>query len=269
METMENNEETEVRTAGQQVLRSVPEAETPDEAGEGTKTAEADDGQKAPYQASLFGDELDRPELFEARPGKTSGGGDEEGKVGTEAEEADNRSAPSFTGDALVEAVLFLEAEPVNEKQIAGITSLAESDVEAALETLKERYGRPESGIELVRIGGGVTIAPKKQYWEALKERYGRKNAAKLSRAAMETLAIIAYSQPVTRAEIEAIRGVQADNMIRLLAERGLIRETGKKDIAGHPTQFGTTKEFLTMFRLESIADLPKLDETEAERFEL
>jgi segregation and condensation protein B len=171
-------------------------------------------------------------------------------------------------GEALVEAVLFLEPEPVDEKQIARITGLTEGEVETALEALKERYALPGGGIEVIRIGGGLTIAPKKEYWETLKERYGRRNAARLSRAAMETLAIIAYSQPVTRAEIEAIRGVQADNMIRLLLERGLIREAGKKDIAGHPAQFGTTKEFLTLFRLESIADLPKLDEAEAERFE-
>jgi segregation and condensation protein B len=212
-----------------------------------------------PYQADLFGGELDNQEFFKPDSDKAAGG----------ETSAERQEDGAFSNDALVEAVLFLEAEPVDEKQIAGITSLSEGDVEAALETLKERYSRPASGVELVRIGGGITIAPKKQYWEALKERYGRKNAAKLSRAAMETLAIIAYSQPITRAEIEAIRGVQADNMIRLLTERGLIRETGKKDIAGHPTQFGTTKEFLTLFRLESIADLPKLDETEAERFEL
>jgi segregation and condensation protein B len=173
-----------------------------------------------------------------------------------------------FSGAALVETVLFLETEPIDEKQIARIASMTESSVETALETLKERYAQPGSGFDLVRIGGGLTIAPKREYWDILKERYGRKNQAKLSRAAMETLAIIAYSQPVTRAEIEAIRGVQADNMIRLLLERGLIRETGKKDIAGHPVQFGTTKEFLRLFRLESIAALPKLDESDAERFE-
>jgi segregation and condensation protein B len=85
----------------------------------------------------------------------------------------------------------------------------------------------------------------------------------------METLSIIAYSQPITRAEIEAIRGVSADNMVRLLMERNLIRETGKKDVPGKPIQYGTTKEFLKFFRLNSIADLPKLDETESERFEL
>lgn len=85
----------------------------------------------------------------------------------------------------------------------------------------------------------------------------------------METLSIIAYSQPVTRAEIEAIRGVSADNMIRLLIEKDLIKEVGKKDVPGKPAMFGTTKEFLKIFRLNSIADLPKLDETERERFEL
>ena len=85
----------------------------------------------------------------------------------------------------------------------------------------------------------------------------------------METLSIIAYSQPITRAEIEAIRGVSADNMVRLLMERNLIRETDKKDVPGKPIQYGTTKECLKFFRLNSIADLPKLDETESERFEL
>ncbi|MDR1148852.1 MAG: SMC-Scp complex subunit ScpB [Spirochaetaceae bacterium] len=183
-------------------------------------------------------------------------------------ESANHNTALTAQNAALIEAVLFLESEPIDEKQIARITSLSIPEVETALETLEERYSQA-GGIEIIRIGGGITIAPKKEYWEILKERYGRKNMAKLSRAAMETLAIIAYSQPVTRAEIEAIRGVQADNMIRLLFERGLVRETGKKDIAGRPAQFGTTKEFLNLFRIESIADLPKLDESDIERFEL
>ncbi|HPX48172.1 MAG TPA: SMC-Scp complex subunit ScpB, partial [Treponemataceae bacterium] len=124
-------------------------------------------------------------------------------------------------------------------------------------------------GLELVQISGGWTLCPKKELWESLKEKYGKKNDNKLSRAAMETLSIIAYSQPITRGEIEAIRGVSADNMIRLLVERNLIKEVGKKDIPGKPVQFGTTKEFLKLFRLNSISDLPKLDETESDRFEL
>ena len=112
-------------------------------------------------------------------------------------------------------------------------------------------------------------ISPKKMYWDNLREKYGKRNESRLSRAAMETLAIIAYSQPVTRSEVEAIRGVQADNMIQLLFEKNLIRKMGKKDVPGKPIQYGTTREFLKIFRLGSIAELPKLNESEAERFEL
>jgi Predicted transcriptional regulator containing the HTH domain len=89
----------------------------------------------------------------------------------------------------------------------------------------------------------------------------------KLSRAAMETLAIIAYSQPITRAEIEAIRGVNVDAMIRLLVAKNLITELGKRDAPGKPMQYGTTNEFLKYFKLDSIEDLPKLDEIENARF--
>ncbi len=170
---------------------------------------------------------------------------------------------------ALIEAILFLEADPLDINALARISGLSKDIVEAALEALEQKYAREDSGIELSRIGGGIMISPKKEYWDALKERYGKKNESKLSRAALETLSIIAYSQPITRGEIEAIRGVSADNMIRLLVERNLIRETGKKDIPGKPVQFGTTKEFLKFFRLESISDLPKLNENELDRFEL
>lgn len=170
---------------------------------------------------------------------------------------------------ALIESILFLEADPVDEGALARLSGLAKDVVDAALQRLSERYGADDSGLELSRIGGGITIAPKREFWEVLKERYGKKNEAKLSRAALETLSIIAYSQPITRAEVESIRGVSADNMIRQLLERGLIREAGKKDVPGKPIQYGTTKEFLSFFRLRSISDLPKLDETESERFEL
>lgn len=169
----------------------------------------------------------------------------------------------------LIEAILFLESEPQSEQNLARISEFSEDVVKLVLEKLQEKYAAEDSGIELVQIGGGWSLSPKRDLWNYLKERYGKKNEGKLSRAAMETLAIIAYSQPITRAEIEALRGVSADNMIRILVERNLIKEVGKKDIPGKPVQFGTTKEFLQLFRLNSIADLPKLDETESERFEL
>ncbi|MDR3124011.1 MAG: SMC-Scp complex subunit ScpB [Treponema sp.] len=170
---------------------------------------------------------------------------------------------------ALIEAILYLEADPLDEAALVRISGLAKEAVQRALSSLEERYSHGDSGVELSRIGGGVMISPKREYWDTLKDRYGKKNETRLSKAALETLAIVAYSQPVTRAEIEQIRGVSADNMIRLLMEKALVREVGKKDVPGKPVQYGTTREFLKFFRLESIADLPKLSESENDRFEL
>jgi segregation and condensation protein B len=170
---------------------------------------------------------------------------------------------------ALIEAILYLETDPMDYGILSRISGLGKDAVVKAVELLEQKYGRENSGVELSHIGGGVLIFPKKEYWKNLMERYGKKNDNRFSRAALETLSIIAYSQPVTRGEIEDIRGVAADSMIRLLLEKNLIREVGKKDVPGRPAQYGTTRDFLRLFRLESIADLPKLAESEAERFEL
>jgi segregation and condensation protein B len=170
---------------------------------------------------------------------------------------------------ALIEAILYLETDPMDYTALVRISGLSKDRVHKAVELLEEKYKKDDSGIELTHIGGGVMISPKKEFWDNLKERYGKKNDVRFSKAALETLSIIAYSQPVTRSEVEAIRGVQADTMIRLLLEKSLIREMGKKDVPGKPIQYGTTKEFLRFFRLESIAELPKLNENEASRFEL
>jgi segregation and condensation protein B len=170
---------------------------------------------------------------------------------------------------ALLETVFFLESEPLDISALSRISGLGRDVVEAALAHLEEQLAAPVHGLEIVRMGGGWMLAPKRELWIGLKERYGRKNEQRLSRAAMETLSIIAYSQPITRPEIEAIRGVAADSMIRILLEKNLIKEVGKKDAPGKPIQFGTTREFLKFFRLNSIAELPKLDDLERERFEL
>ncbi len=168
---------------------------------------------------------------------------------------------------ALVETVLFLESEPMDEAALSRATGLDKEVIERALETLVEDCAAPTRGLEPVKSGGGWILAPKAELWESLKERYGKKADSRLSRAALETLSIVAYSQPITRAEVEAIRGVSADGMIRFLLEKAFIKEVGKKEAPGRPVQYGTTKEFLKYFRLGSIADLPKLDELERERF--
>lgn len=170
---------------------------------------------------------------------------------------------------AILETVFFLESEPLDIAGLSRISGLGKDLAEAALDHLRDVLASPCHGLELAQMGGGWMLVPKKELWESLKERYGRKNEQKLSRAALETLSIVAYSQPVTRAEVEAIRGVSADNMIRFLLEKEFIKEVGKKDAPGKPIQYGTTKEFLKFFRLSSISELPKLDDLERERFEL
>ncbi len=168
----------------------------------------------------------------------------------------------------LVEAILLLESEPVELKKIAAAAGLSEEAAQEAIENLRQELESDKHGLEIVEIGGGFAFAPRKDLWESLRERYGKTAENRLSKAALETLAIIAYSQPITRAEIESIRGVSADGMIKLLTGKNFIREVGKKDVPGKPVQYGTTKEFLKAFRLATIADLPKLDGLERERFE-
>ncbi len=170
---------------------------------------------------------------------------------------------------ALLETVLFLESEPQSPESLSKITHLDLDTISSCVERLKEKYSDMDSGIELSQIVGGWILTPKKECFDLVKERYGKRNEGRLSKAAIETLSIIAYSQPITRAEIESIRHVSADNMMRILLDRKFIKEVGKKDIPGKPVMYGTTNEFLEFFHLQSIADLPQLDEKESERFEL
>ena len=170
---------------------------------------------------------------------------------------------------ALIEAILFMESESIDESSLSRISGLSREMVKEILIRLGERYAMEDSGIELSNISGGIMISPKREYWENLRDRYGKKNENKISRAEMETLSVIAYRQPITKTEIKGYRGVNPDNMIKLLLDKKLIDKVGKKDVPGKPSQYGTTKEFLKLFRLNSIADLPRLSENDHERFEL
>jgi segregation and condensation protein B len=175
---------------------------------------------------------------------------------------------PELCADtALVEAVIYLENDSVDDKSIAAITGLPPERVQEALVRIRETYADPRHGVELVSLGGGYQFTPKASLAEPLQSRYGRRNESRLSRAALETLSIIAYSQPITRGEIEGMRGVSAEGMIKLLVSRELIRVVGKRDAPGKPVEYGTTKDFLKLFRLSSIAELPKLDEVDREKY--
>ncbi len=170
---------------------------------------------------------------------------------------------------AIIEAVLFLENEPIEMKKLSKITQLSREVLDSALRVLQEKYMSEQSGLELSSIGGGWSLVPKKELWVILKETYGKKTDDKLSKAALETLSIIAYSQPLTRPEMESIRGVNVSTVLKMLEERDLIKEVGRKDAPGRPVQYGTTKEFLKVFHLNSLAELPRLNEIDEGKFEL
>ena len=167
----------------------------------------------------------------------------------------------------LVEAILFLEAEPQSAARLARLTGLSAGAVRAAVDEVQRRFADSGHGVQVLEVAGGYTLVPKAELWPWLRPDYGRLSQGRMSRAALETLAIIAYSQPITRSEIESIRGVSPDAMIRILGERDLICEVGRKDVPGRPIQYGTSAQFLRLFGLSSIADLPKLAAADRARF--
>ena len=169
----------------------------------------------------------------------------------------------------LVEVILFIENEPVSLDRISSLTGLKADRVEDALQELREDYNDRGSGLMLTEDEGEVySFLPSQDLYPRLKQSYGKRVDRRLSKAAMETLAIVAYSQPVTRREIEEIRGVNSDSIVKLLREKQYIMVRGRKDIPGHPCLYYTTRKFLYEFNLNSIEELPKLSEIDRIRFE-
>lgn len=170
---------------------------------------------------------------------------------------------------AITEAILFMETNGVSIKTLSALLGVDEEVATQALSALKSRLESSNAGLCVLAINGKYLMAPEKTAWDRISAHYSKRTGAFLSKSALETLAIVAYSQPVTRSKIETLRGVNVDAMVRLLLEKGFIEEVGKSEELGKPTLYGTTKGFLTAFGLSSISDLPKLDETETQRFEL
>ena len=175
----------------------------------------------------------------------------------------------TLTEDArLIEAILFLENEPLSVERLCSMTGLSEKAVSEALTLIEESYYTDEHGLALVENSETYSFVPVSSLNEKLRSCYGKKIDKRLSKAALETLAIVAYSQPITRSEITKIRGVVSDSIIRILRERDFIKVVGRKDIQGHPCLYGTTRKFLYTFKLDSISELPKLSEVDRQRFE-
>jgi segregation and condensation protein B len=162
----------------------------------------------------------------------------------------------------LLEAALFSASRPLTADELADLDADATAaDVRVALEQLREHYDFNQHGIELVELAGGYQILTRPVFAAAIERAQISVRTPKLSAATLETLAVIAYRQPVGRIEIEEIRGVSAGGVLRSLQERGLIEVVGRSEALGRPLLYGTTPLFLELLGLGDLADLPKAEE--------
>lgn len=174
----------------------------------------------------------------------------------------------------IVEAILFVSGEPLSVDCLLGVVEgVSRAELMGALRALQSDYAAEGRGLQVVEIAGGFQITTRPDCAPWIKRLEKAKAGAKLSRSAMETLAIIAYKQPLVRSEIEQIRGVDTAGVLHTLLDRRLIRIVGRKDVPGRPIMYGTTKQFLQAFGLKDLANLPALrdikDLKEAEPFTL
>ncbi|HEX9018126.1 MAG TPA: SMC-Scp complex subunit ScpB [Anaerolineaceae bacterium] len=168
----------------------------------------------------------------------------------------------SFDLKAGLEALLFVAAAPVPVSQLAEAMGCKQQEVEAALQALEQEYGQGR-GLSLQWHAGRVQLTTAPGLASLVERFLGLEATARLSRAALETLAIIAYRQPVTRPGVDTIRGVNSDGVMKSLLSKGLVQEVGRSEGPGRPILYGTTAEFLQHFGLSSLVDLPPYEKVE------
>ncbi len=163
---------------------------------------------------------------------------------------------------AIVESLLFVSADPVPlERLMVALGTVSKIELRQALQSLREDFDREGRGVQVVELAGGYQLVTRAEYAPWITRLAKAKASPKLSRSAMESLAIIAYKQPIVRSEIEQIRGVEVSGVLRTLLERKLIRMVGRKEVPGRPIMYGTTKLFLQQFGLSDLSQLPPLRE--------
>ncbi|MFZ0035352.1 MAG: SMC-Scp complex subunit ScpB [Sedimentisphaerales bacterium] len=168
---------------------------------------------------------------------------------------------PDVTVESVTEAVLFASDEPLREARLADIVGTSASQIRQHIKNLNDKYQANNNAFRIEQIAGGYQMMTLGSYNYWLKKLLHERDAGKLSPAALETLAIIAYKQPIIRADIETIRGVAVGEIIRTLMYKGLVKIIGRAEIVGRPLLYGTTKKFLEVFGLNSLKDLPKIEE--------
>jgi segregation and condensation protein B len=165
---------------------------------------------------------------------------------------------------AVLEAIIYVTEEPLTLEQLAAALNQPAPRVQAALERLMAEFEKPEHGIAVREVAGGFKLSTKVEHHDSVREfAKSLKPPLKLSQAALETLALIAYKQPVTGPEIMEVRGVQGAGVLKTLLDRKLIATAGRKNVVGKPMQYKTTKEFLLQFGLKDLSELPSLKEFE------
>lgn len=161
----------------------------------------------------------------------------------------------------IMEAILFASGQPMTFARLAEVIGISETDVRALAAEYAAEYeacGLPR-GIQLLQLGNACQLVTKEVFAPYIKEALGVKDGGNLSKASLETLAVVAYNQPVTRTYIEQVRGVDSSYSLSVLTERGLIEEKGRMDVPGRPRLYGTTEAFLRVFGLSDITELPPL----------
>lgn len=165
---------------------------------------------------------------------------------------------------SIVEAALFVSEEPLTAARLSETIPVDGSKIRQVMIELKEEYQEEERGMQLLKVSGGFKMTTREEHYPVLEKLFGRQTLARLTDSAMETLVIVAYYQPVTRAEVESIRGVNSQSVLKTLLEKEFIRIKGRRDEIGRPMVYGTTTKFLDYFGLNSLDELPDEEEVEA-----
>lgn len=169
--------------------------------------------------------------------------------------------------EAIVEAILFTIGESVELEKLANVLELDKDKTKEIVENLKKRYESNVCGVQIMELDGAYQMCTKAEYYEYLIRIAKQPKKRVLTDVLLETLSIIAYKQPITKAEVEKIRGVSSDHAVNKLVEYNLVCELGRLDAPGRPMLFGTTEEFLRSFGVHSIDELPVLNEDQLEEF--
>ena len=160
---------------------------------------------------------------------------------------------------SIIEAILFSAGRVVESKELMAILELSNEDVDSIMQNMKSEFEEQNRGIEIIKVDNGYQMCSKKEYYDYIYPIFDNRAKPSLSAAALETLSIIAYNPKITRAEVEQIRGVNSDGTIYKLLEYNLIEEVGRLDAPGRPAIYATTKEFLKMFGISTLEELPEL----------